>query len=126
MQVAVGEPSAAAQLAVRCDLRLLHTQYALMAVGLVPMMVFLVDYLARGPGLGSHMAALFRIVYGIGATLGPMVYGAMSDRFGPSRTSHLLIWLQVGAILVMMSASNHAALLAPTLVIGSFRQGSCR
>jgi predicted MFS family arabinose efflux permease len=121
--VPVGAPSAAAQAAVRFDLNLLYLQYALMAVGLVPMMVFLVDYVARGLGWGTHTAALFWIVYGVGAIAGPMAYGALSDRIGPAPTSHLTIWLQLGAIGLMMFSTDHMVLLAATLVIGSFPPG---
>ncbi|MRW94923.1 YbfB/YjiJ family MFS transporter [Duganella sp. FT80W] len=121
--VPVGEPDAAARAAVRSDLHLVYLQYALMAVGLVPMMVFLVDYVARGLGWGAHTAALFWIVYGVGATLGPMVYGAVSDRAGPALTSHLAIWLQIGAMALLMLSTSHMALLAATLVIGSFPPG---
>lgn len=121
--VPVGEPTASVQASVRTELNLLYMQYALMAVGLVPMMVFLVDYVARGLGWGTHTAALFWIVYGIGAIVGPMVYGALSDRAGPALTSHLTIWLQLGAIGLMMFSTNHLVLVAATLVIGSFPPG---
>ena len=121
--VPVGEPTASVQASVRTELNLLYMQYALMAVGLVPMMVFLVDYVARGLGWGTHTAALFWIVYGVGAIVGPMVYGALSDRVGPALTSHLTIWLQLGAIALMMFSTNHLVLLAATLVIGSFPPG---
>lgn len=121
--VPVGEPTASVQASVRTELNLLYMQYALMAVGLVPMMVFLVDYVARGLGWGTHTAALFWIVYGVGAIVGPMVYGALSDRAGPALTSHLTIWLQLGAIALMMFSANHLVLLAATLVIGSFPPG---
>lgn len=119
-QVPVGQPNLAAR---RFDLNLVYVQYALMAVGLVPMMVFLVDYVARGLGWGTHTAALFWIVYGVGACLGPVVYGALSDRWGAALTSHLTIWLQIAAIAILMTATNHLLLLAVTLVIGSFPPG---
>jgi predicted MFS family arabinose efflux permease len=122
-QVPHSAPGVAVRAAVRFDLHLLYLQYALMAVGLVPMMVFLVDYVARGLGWGTHTAALFWIVYGVGAIIGPMAYGALSDRVGPTLTSHLAIWLQVVAIALMMFSTNHMVLLATTLVIGSFPPG---
>jgi len=118
-----GEPSSAVQSAVRFDLNLLYAQYALMAVGLVPMMVFLVDYVARGLGWGTHTAALFWIVYGVGAIAGPMAYGAMSDRVGAWLTSHLVTWLQIAVIVLMIFSTNYAVLLIATLVIGSFPPG---
>ena len=47
---------------------LLFAQYAFMAAGLVPAMVFLVDFIARGLGAGAHLGALFWVLYGVGAT----------------------------------------------------------
>jgi predicted MFS family arabinose efflux permease len=121
--VSQGEPGAAARASMRAELNLLYLQYALMALGLVPMMVFLVDYVARGLGWGAHTASLFWIVYGVGASIGPMAYGALSDRAGPALTSHLTMWLQVVVIALMMFSTNHMLLLTATLVIGSFPPG---
>jgi predicted MFS family arabinose efflux permease len=107
----------------RLDLSLLYVQYALMAFGLVPLMMFLVDYVARGLGWGTHTAALFWIVYGVGAIAGPMVYGVLSDRFGSAMANRFALWLQVAVIGVMMFSTNHLVLIAATLVIGSFPPG---
>ena len=108
---------------VRFDLNVLYVQYALMAIGLVPLMVFLVDYVARGLGWGAHTAALFWIAYGIGAIAGPMVYGALTDRIGPTRTSQLAMCVQAGVIGLMMFSRNHVVLIAATVVVGSFPPG---
>jgi predicted MFS family arabinose efflux permease len=108
---------------VRFDLNLLYAQYALMAFGLVPMMMFMVDYVARGLGWGTHTAAMFWIVYGVGATVGPMFYGTLSDRIGPGRTSQLALWLQVLVIGVMILSMNHVLLLMAALIIGTFPPG---
>ena len=107
----------------RFDLNVLYVQYALMAIGLVPLMVFLVDYVARGLGWGTHTAALFWIAYGIGAIAGPMVYGAMTDRIGPTRTAQLALVIQAGVIALMMFSTNHVVLIAATVVVGSFPPG---
>ena len=107
----------------RFDLNVLYVQYALMAIGLVPLMVFLVDYVARGLGWGTHTAALFWIAYGIGAIAGPMVYGAMTDRIGPTRTAQLVLVMQAGVIALMMFSTNHVVLIAATVVVGSFPPG---
>jgi len=115
------EPMAKA--GVRIDLNLLYTQYALMAFGLVPMMMFMVDYVARGLGWGTHTAAMFWIVYGVGATVGPMFYGTLSDRIGPGRTSQLALWLQVLVIGLMVLSTNHVVLIVAALVIGTFPPG---
>jgi len=115
------EPMAKA--GVRFDLNLLYAQYALMAFGLVPMMMFMVDYVARGLGWGTHTAAMFWIVYGVGATVGPMFYGTLSDRIGPGRTSQLALWLQVLVIGFMILSTNHVLLIVAALVIGTFPPG---
>ena len=107
----------------RLDLQVLYVQYALMAVGLVPMMVFIVDYVARGLGWGTHTAALFWIAYGLGAIAGPVVYGMLTDRIGPTRTGRLALCLQAGVIGLMMFSTNHILLMVATVVIGSFPPG---
>lgn len=119
----VGQAAAVMEAGARSELMLLYVQYALMAVGLVPLMMFLVDYVARGLGWGSHEAALFWIVYGVGAMIGPMAYGWMSDRLGASATSHLMTWLQIGAVMLMMFSTHHLVLMLATLVIGSYPPG---
>lgn len=119
----VGAPSVASPAGARLDLRVLYAQYALMAVGLVPLMVFLVDYVARGLGWGTHTAALFWIAYGLGAIAGPMLYGMLADRIGPARTGQLALLLQAGVIGVMMVSTNHFVLIVATVVVGSFPPG---
>jgi predicted MFS family arabinose efflux permease len=120
---AAGAQSAAPEAGTRFDLNVLYVQYALMAIGLVPLMVFLVDYVARGLGWGAHTAALFWIAYGIGAIAGPMAYGALSDRIGPTRTAQLALTMQAGVIALMMFSTNHLVLIAATVVVGSFPPG---
>jgi len=119
----VGQAAVTMEAGARSELMLLYVQYALMAVGRVPLMRFLVDYVARGLGWGSHEAALFWIVYGVGAMIGPMAYGWMSDRLGASATSHLMTWLQIGAVVLMMFSTHHLVLMLATLVIGSYPPG---
>lgn len=118
-----GARPAAPAVGARFDLNVLYVQYALMAIGLVPLMVFLVDYVARGLGWGTHTAALFWIAYGVGAIAGPMFYGALSDRIGPTRTSQLALCMQAGVIGLMMFSHNQVVLVAATVVVGSFPPG---
>ena len=104
-------------------LKILFLQYALMAVALVPMMVFLVDYVARGLGWGTHTAAVFWVIYGVGAIAGPMLYGALADRIGPALTSHLALWLQAAALGVMIMSQHHIVLMLAVFVVGTFPPG---
>lgn len=104
-------------------LKLVYGQYALQAVGLVPMMVFLVDYVARGLHMGTHTAALFWIVYGIGATAGPMLYGMAGERMGIGNAVRLTLALQIGAAAALVVAHHVAILVAATFVIGTYPPG---
>jgi predicted MFS family arabinose efflux permease len=104
-------------------LNLIYGQYALMAVGLVPMMVFLVDYVARGLHMGTHTAALFWVVYGVGATAGPMLYGMLGDRLGIGNATRLALALQVAAAAAMVLAHGVAVLVVATFILGTYPPG---
>lgn len=122
---AAGQAAPAPQASARAGfaLNLIYGQYALKAVGLVPMMVFLVDYVARGMHRDLHTASLFWVVYGAGATAGPMLYGMAGDRLGTGAATRLALVLQIVAAAVMIFAHDLALLLLATLVIGSFPAG---
>ncbi|WP_207864826.1 YbfB/YjiJ family MFS transporter [Pseudomonas sp. 58(2021)] len=102
---------------------LLFAQYAFMAAGLVPAMVFLVDYVARGLGAGSHVGALMWVMYGLGAIVGPVSYGFLADHLG-ARTGIRLV-LVVQAITLGLLAISHSflALALLAVVLGSFPPG---
>jgi predicted MFS family arabinose efflux permease len=104
-------------------LNLVYAQYALQAVGLVPMMVFLVDYVARGLHMGTHTAALFWIVYGLGATAGPMLYGLLGDRLGLGTATRLALALQIAAAVALVLAHHVAGLLVITFILGTYPPG---
>lgn len=108
---------------IALPLNILLLQYALMAVALVPMMVFLVDYVARGLGWGTHEAAVFWVVYGLGAIAGPMLYGALADRLGPAITNRLVLSVQALALAVMMLSQQHLVLILATFIVGTFPPG---
>lgn len=104
-------------------LNLIYGQYALYAVGLVPVMVFLVDYLSRGLRMDTHTAALFWVVYGAGATVGPMAYGTLGDRIGIGNATRATLALQVAAAAALTLAHGHAVLVAATFLVGTFPSG---
>ncbi|WP_263264760.1 MFS transporter [Pseudomonas sp. RIT-PI-S] len=104
-------------------LRLLFGQYALMAAGLVPAMVFLVDYVARGLGAGSHEAALVWVLYGMGAILGPMVYGVLADHLGARPAIRVALIVQALAVATLPLAGAFWLLAVVAVVIGSFPPG---
>lgn len=101
----------------------LYAQYALSAVGLVPVMVFLVDFIARGLGAGAHEGALFWIIYGIGAIFGPPVYGFLVDRIGARPTIRYVLLVQVLAMAGICLTGNLIWIGILTLFVGSFPPG---
>jgi predicted MFS family arabinose efflux permease len=56
--------------------------YGLNAAGLVPHMVFLVDFVARFLHRGIEVGAGYWVVFGLGAMAGPLLAGALADRAG--------------------------------------------
>src|SRR3546814_17591096 len=59
----------------KLPLRILYGQYAATALGLVPVRVLQVDYIARGLGRGATIGAHYGVLYGPAATIGPLVRG---------------------------------------------------
>ncbi|WP_433765397.1 YbfB/YjiJ family MFS transporter [Pseudomonas putida] len=104
-------------------LGLVYVHYALTAVILVPAMLFLVDYVARGLQWGTHSAANLWVVYGLGAIAGPVAYGALVDRIGPAATNRVAMIGQVLAISVLALSTQTILLVPAIFVIGSFPPG---
>ena len=102
---------------------ILYIEYALIAVGFVPTMVFLVDFVARGLGAGAHLGALMWVWYGVGAIFGPPVYGLLGDRIGGRPSLRVLLLVQTCAVAGLASTGNHLVLGALAVVIGSFPAG---
>ncbi|WP_248799190.1 YbfB/YjiJ family MFS transporter [Pseudomonas sp. MWU13-2105] len=123
--VAVGASTAAshADQASNSGLRLLLAQYALMATGLVPAMVFLVDYVTRGLDAGPRVAALVWVMYGIGAIFGPMVYGMLADHLGARRSIRWVLIVQALTVATLSVASQPWLLCGLAVLIGSFPPG---
>ena len=75
----------------------LYLEYALIAAGQVPHMVFLVDFIARGLGQACRGVAYW-IVFGLGALVGPLVAGHLGDRFGFRSPLRLLFAWQAACV----------------------------
>ncbi|HEY3596439.1 MAG TPA: YbfB/YjiJ family MFS transporter [Paraburkholderia sp.] len=104
-------------------IRLIYAQYALMAFGLVPTMVFLVDFIARGLGAGAHIGALYWILYGVGAIAGPPLYGLIADRLGGAVGVRVVMLAQAIFAALLAMSSNHVAIGVLAVLIGSFPPG---
>ncbi|KPU60198.1 major Facilitator Superfamily protein [Pseudomonas fluorescens] len=102
---------------------LLFAQYAFMAAGLVPAMVFLVDYVARGLNAGAHVGALIWVMYGLGAIVGPVSYGFLADQLGAKTGIRIVLAVQALAVGLLSISSSFAALAVLAVILGSFPPG---
>ncbi|TDQ97548.1 YbfB/YjiJ family MFS transporter [Paraburkholderia silvatlantica] len=108
----------------RAKLRALYAEYGLNAVGLVPHMIFLVDYVARGLGRGVDAGAEFWVLYGIGAIVGPLAVGHVADRagFGPALRAAYLV--QAAAVAIpALGLFGPAGLMVSAVLVGAFTPG---
>src|SRR4029453_17995100 len=104
-------------------LRALYVAYALNAFGLVPHMVFLVDFVARGLGRGLDAGGRAWGVFGRGAMLGPVLAGTLADRIGFNATMRLAFVLQTILIGALALTAAPPWLIVSSLVIGAFVPG---
>ena len=102
---------------------LLFAQYAFMAAGLVPAMVFLVDYVARGLGDGPQVGALIWVMYGLGAIVGPVTYGFLADKLGARVSIRAVLVVQAIAVGALPFAGSFTALAMLAVILGSFPPG---
>ncbi|MDN4987169.1 YbfB/YjiJ family MFS transporter [Bradyrhizobium sp. WYCCWR 13022] len=101
----------------------LLVQYGLNAVALVPHMVFVVDFVARGLGQGIAPGSRYWVLYGLGAIVGPLVTGHLGDRsgFGPALRAAFLI--EAAAVLLPTVSTAPVSLIVSSLVVGGFTPG---
>lgn len=104
-------------------LRVFYIGYALSAAALVPHMVFLVDFIARGLNQGLAVGGYYWIVFGIGAALGPLIMGAIADRIGFGRAWRLTFIVVTVTIALPAFATGKTALIVSCLVVGAFVPG---
>jgi MFS family permease len=104
-------------------LRLLSAEYGLNALALVPHMIFLVDFVARGLGQGITAGSHYWVLYGVGATIGPLLTGHLADRsgFGPA----LRVAFLIEAMAILLPALNTApvTMIVSSVIVGGFTPG---
>jgi predicted MFS family arabinose efflux permease len=114
----------AAVAASTARLRALYAAHSLNAVGLVPHMIFLVDYVARGLGQGLAAGTRYWVVFGLGAMVGPLLGGRVADRTGFGIALRLGYVLQAVAVAIAaLGAFGSAGLLFSSAVCGAFTPG---
>jgi predicted MFS family arabinose efflux permease len=105
------------------DLVALYVEYGLNAVGLVPHMIFLVDFVARGLGRGLVTGAQYWVLFGIGAMLGPLASGRVADRIGFASALRYAFALQAGLVALLAFSASPLSLSISSIVIGAMVPG---
>jgi predicted MFS family arabinose efflux permease len=107
--------------------RLIHwmyLQFSLMALSLVPTMLFLADYVARDLKLGTATSSWCWMACGLGAVIGPPLNGYVADKVGGRTAIRLAFLEQTIALALFSRAASLIAALGLSVVIGTFVSGS--
>jgi predicted MFS family arabinose efflux permease len=104
--------------------RMLWLQYGLNAAGMVPAMVFLVDFIARGLDRGLAVGAQYWLIYGLGAMVGPLITGRIGDRIGFGLAFRWAFLAQAVAIALPLASTHPLALAVTSVVTGVFTPGT--
>jgi predicted MFS family arabinose efflux permease len=105
-------------------LRALYVEYALNAAGWVPHMIFLVDFVARGLGRGVAVGAEYWVLFGIGATVGPLFAGALADRVGFGRALRIAFVIQICGVAIPALGLESWWLMVSSVAVGAFVTGT--
>ncbi len=120
---AVVDDSGKETIGARIPLWILYGQYAANALGLVPAMILLVDYVARGLRLGTRAGSIYWILFGVAGVIGPLATGYVSGRIGYRQTYRAALFLQVIALGLLACTTNLVAIGISTVILGVFTVG---
>jgi predicted MFS family arabinose efflux permease len=88
------------------------------ALGLVPVMILLVDCIARGYGRGAEVGARYWVLYGVAAIFGPLICGNAGDRIGFGMAYRFALLLQACAAATLALSANPYAISVATVALG--------
>jgi predicted MFS family arabinose efflux permease len=116
-----GRPLAAtrARSGAEKGVRALYLEYGLAAAGLVPHMIFLVDFIARGQGQGLASGARYWVLFGFGAMSGPPLCGRVADRIGFGRMLRVAFLLAALTVALPALDAGPAALIVSSFIVGA-------
>jgi predicted MFS family arabinose efflux permease len=108
---------------VQRSLRAVYVEYALNAAGLVPHMIFLVDFIARGLRQGLDVGANYWVIFGLGAVIGPVLSGQLADRAGFRPALRLAFLIEVVAVALPAVSPHPVLLIVSSAIVGAFTPG---
>jgi DNA-binding transcriptional LysR family regulator len=100
-----------------------YAECALNAAGLVPRMLFLVDFVARGLGQGLDRGAQYWVLFGLGAVVGPVLSGRLADRTGFGPALRLALLMQAAAVALPAAGLGLPGLIVSSVIVGAFTPG---
>lgn len=103
--------------------KLLYVSYGLVAAGLVPHMIFLVDFVARGLGFGLEIGSAIWVLFGAGAVCGPILAGRIADRIGFGSSLRGAIFLLFVCNVWLAMSPDMTAVVVSSLLVGAFVPG---
>lgn len=102
----------------------IYASYGFIALGLVPHMVFLVDYVARGLGQGIASGSSYWVLFGVGALLGPLIAGRLADRFGCGPSLRAVLVLHIVSAGLLAFDQSTISLVISSVMVGSAVSGT--
>ncbi|MNR83750.1 Major Facilitator Superfamily protein [compost metagenome] len=97
--------------------------YGLDAIGFIPHTVFWVDFLERENKLGTAAASFQWLLFGIGATIGPLLAGYVGKRYGWHRSLALGFFIKAAAIAIPLISITLFWRSASSLIVGTMVTG---
>lgn len=101
-----------------------YASYGLIALGLVPHMVFLVDYVARGLGQGIAAGGSYWVLFGVGAMVGPLIAGRLADRFGFGASLRAVLIFHIASAGLLALDQSTISLVISSVMVGSAVSGT--
>ncbi|WP_375748287.1 YbfB/YjiJ family MFS transporter [Vibrio sp. HN007] len=93
--------------------------YAMQAIGYVPHTVFWVDYLAREQELGTYVASIQWMFFGIGAILGPLLLGVVTHHLGWSKALLIAFIIKTIGIALPVFSSSFVSYTLSSFLVGA-------
>lgn len=99
-------------------LLLLMFLYICNAIGFAPFTIFWVDYVTRELHLGIQAGNTMWLIWGLGASVGPLISGLIAVKAGISRSLRICLLLDGFSLILPIFSSTYPALIWASFVTG--------